>query len=204
MPVRNEAVTARPYKLAQMNAPFASSVPAAADPLWHALATYEVGPADAALSFAQRLARENGWSAAHAARVVEEYRRFLYLAVTAAHPVTPSDAVDQAWHLHLTYTRDYWERLCPTVLGRPLHHGPTRGGREEGERFFEQYALTLRAYEAAFGSAPPDIWPDARRRLLVDPMARRVHPREAFIVPRRIVWAALLLVPLGFALWRLL
>lgn len=188
-----------------MNAPFASSVlTSASDPLWQALAAYEVGPEGAPLSFTQRLARENGWTSAHAARVFEEYRRFLYLAVTAPHPVTPSDAVDQAWHLHLTYTRDYWERLCPEVLGRTLHHGPTNGGREEGERFFEQYALTLRSYEAAFGPAPADIWPDARRRLLVDPMARRVHPREAFIIPRRHVWLALVLIAFGLILWRLL
>lgn len=189
----------------EMNAPFASSnLAAARDPLWQALAAYEVGPPDADLGFVKRLARENGWSPAHAARVFEEYRRFLYLAVTAPHAVTPSDAVDQAWHLHLAYTRDYWNRLCPEVLGRSLHHGPTKGGREEGERFFEQYALTLRAYEAAFGPAPADIWPDARRRLMIDPEARRVHPREAFIIPRRHVWLALALVALGLALWRLL
>jgi hypothetical protein len=187
-----------------MNAPFASSIPVTAHPLWQALSAYEVGPVDADLSFTARLARENGWSPVHAARVFEEYRRFLYLAVTTPHPVTPSDAVDQAWHLHLTYTRDYWERLCPEVLGRPLHHGPTKGGKEEGERYFEQYALTLRSYEAAFGPAPADIWPDVRRRLVIDPLARRVHPNEALILPWRAVWTALALILLGFLLWRLL
>ncbi|WP_421854660.1 glycine-rich domain-containing protein [Novosphingobium sp.] len=191
-----------------MNAPFASSLSATASPLcdtlWALLCTYEVGPAAADLSFVQRLARENGWTDAHAARVFEEYRRFLYLAVTAPHPVTPSDAVDQAWHLHLTYTRDYWERLCPEVLGRALHHGPTMGGRAEGERFFEQYALTLRSYEAAFGPAPADIWPDARRRLLIDPMARRVHPHDALILPWRWLFGGGLLALLMYALWSLL
>lgn len=112
-----------------------------------------MGPVDAELSHTRRLARENGWSARQAARVFEEYRRFVYLAVTAAHPVTPSDAVDQAWQLHLTYTQDYRERLCPEVLGRALHHGPTRGGREAGARFFEQYAQTLRSDEAALAVA---------------------------------------------------
>ena len=187
-----------------MSAPFASSIPATASPLWQALSGYEVGPVDAELSFTRRLARENGWSARQAARFFEEYRRFLYLAVTAAHPVTPSDAVDQAWHLHLTYTRDYWERLCPEVLGRALHHGPTRGGREEGARFFEQYAQTLRSYEAAFGSAPEDIWPDARRRLGIDPLARRVHPDEALILPYRWLIGGGLLALLTYALWSLL
>jgi hypothetical protein len=161
-------------------------VPSQADhPVWKALSLYIVGPEDAALSFAARLARENGWSPATAERVIEEYRRFCYLAVTAEHPVTPSDAVDQAWHLHLTYTRDYWERFCPEVLGRPLHHGPTAGGSEEQHRYFTQYAETLRSYERVFGTPPADLWPDAGRRLNQDHRARRVHPRDAIVIPRR-------------------
>jgi len=161
------------------------------DPVWAALFHYTIGPEDAALPFAARLARENGWSAAKAARVIEEYKRFCFLAVTAGHEVTPSDAVDQAWHLHLTYTRDYWERFCPEILGRPLHHGPTAGGAEEAQRYFEQYAETLKSYERVFGLPPADIWPGAAQRLIEDPKARRVHPRDAFILPRNRFWALL-------------
>jgi hypothetical protein len=173
------------------------------DPLWHSLSCYSVGPADAALPFAARLARENGWSDLHAARVIDEYRRFCFLAATADHEVTPSDAVDQAWHLHLTYTRDYWERFCP-LLGRPLHHGPTAGGAAEHARFYLQYAETLRSYERAFGPAPADIWPGARRRLLDDPKARRVHPREALVIPYRWIRPALALTVIAAAAWQLL
>ena len=121
--------------------------------LWARISSYSIGPPDAALSFRDRLARENGWTRARADRVIAEYKRFAFLAMTAGHEVTPSDAVDQAWHLHLTYSRDYWERFCPDILGAPLHHGPTRGGAEEQHRFHEQYAETLRSYEAAFGLA---------------------------------------------------
>lgn len=156
--------------------------------LWSSLSQYNIGPAGAAFGFADRLARENGWRRAHADRVIEEYRRFCFLAVTEGHPVTPSDAVDQAWHLHLTYTRDYWERFCPEVLGRPLHHGPTEGGRSEQDRYYTQYAGTLKSYEAAFGPAPADIWPSAARRLIDDPRARRVHPRDVFILPKATAW----------------
>ena len=92
------------------------------DPLWKALAAMRIEAGGAALTFAARLARENGWSAAHAAAVVEEYRRFLYLAATAG-PVTPSEDVDQAWHLHLSYTRHYWEVPCGAV-GRQVQVGP--------------------------------------------------------------------------------
>jgi hypothetical protein len=54
----------------------------------------------------------------------------------------------------------------------------------EQYRFFQQYAETLRSYERVFGPAPADLWPDARRRLTQDHKARRVHPRDAFVVPR--------------------
>ena len=54
--------------------------------------------------FSRRLARENGWPTAYAERVVREYRRFVVLAVSAGHAVTPSEQVDQAWHLHLLYS----------------------------------------------------------------------------------------------------
>ena len=150
-------------------------------------------------SFSARLARENGWTAAHTDRVLEEYRRFVFLAMTAGHEVTPSDAVDQAWHLHLTYTRDYWDIFCPQVLGAPLHHGPTAGGLAETHRFHAQYAHTLAAYEAAFGAPPPaDLWPPAAQRLRDDPRARRVHPRDGVVLPRWLA-AAALLAPVAIA-----
>ena len=115
--------------------------------------------------FSARLARENGWVRAFAERVVEEYRRFLYLAVTAGHPVTPPVAVDQAWHLHLTYTRSYWDELCGRVLGRPLHHDPTKGGAAERDKYADWYTRTLDSYRAAFGEEPPpDIWPAPAER----------------------------------------
>ena len=167
------------------------TVPLNQDPLWVRLSCYSVGPGDAALSFVARLARENGWSLAEAERVIGEYRRFCYLAVRAGHQVTPSDAVDQAWHLHLTYSRDYWHRFCPDALGMDLHHGPTAGGAAEAALYYEQYAETLRSYERLFGETPPaDLWPDARRRFHSDPKARRVHPRDGLFIPWRRLWLA--------------
>lgn len=75
--------------------------------------------------------KENGWSHRYAQRVMEEYKRFTFLAVVAGHPVSPSDPVDQVWHLHLSYTRSYWQDFCPNILQTPLHHEPSRGGRSE-------------------------------------------------------------------------
>ena len=185
-----------------------TSVPAstAGHPVWQRISSYQFGPPEASLPFAARLARENGWSAARTERVIEEYRRFAFLAATGEAQVTPSDAVDQVWHLHLTYTRDYWERFCPDVLGRPLHHGPTAGGPDERNRFFAQYADTLARYEAAFGAPPPsDIWPSAAQRLIDDPRARRVHPRDAILLSRPqaalLLLAFIGLIALALLLW---
>lgn len=160
--------------------------------LWQRLEAHNIGPPDASLTFTARLARENRWSSEYAARVILEYKRFCYLARTAGHQVTPSDAVDQAWHLHLTYSRDYWEVFCADVLGAPLHHGPTAGGSTERARYYDQYAATLKAYEAAFGEAPPsDIWPDAKRRFEIDPMGLRVNPKDVMIVKPAALAAAI-------------
>lgn len=138
-----------------------------------------------ALSFTHRLARENGWRLAFANRVVTEYKRFAFLAMTAGHPVTPSDEVDQAWHLHLTYTNSYWKIFCGEVLGRPLHHNPTKGGAVEGDKFDDWYAKTLASYEHFFGHPPPaDIWPEAATRFGDAPYFVRINTRRTWVWPR--------------------
>ena len=88
--------------------------------LYERIRTFQFDEGPAVFPFAARLARDNGWSAGFAARVVTEYRRFVFLAVAVGHPVSPSDQVDQVWHLHLLYTESYWIRLCKGTLGTPL------------------------------------------------------------------------------------
>lgn len=155
------------------------------DPLYRRICAFEIDDEPVARGFVARLARENGWSRRFAARVVEEYKRFLYLCATADVPRTPSDQVDQAWHLHLTYTRSYWGRLCRDVLPRPVHHQPTRGGAAEREKFHAWYEGTLSAYRAAFGCEPPrDIWPPAATRFGADTRARRVNTARSWVIAK--------------------
>ena len=140
--------------------------------LWAKIVAFRFDDDLSELAFSQRLARENGWPIPFALRVIEEYRKFLYLAACSGHPVTPSDEVDQAWHLHLVYTQSYWQELCAQVLEMPLHHGPTKGGRAEGVKFHEWYAQTLSSYREEFtAEPPPEIWP---------PSAIRFSPRAKF------------------------
>jgi len=89
---------------------------------------------------------------------------FLRRPVSPGQSVPASDAVDQAWHLHLAYTRDYWDIMCATILPQALHHGPTAGGDQERDRYAVQYQNTLDRYQGVFGPVPADIWPDSETR----------------------------------------
>ena len=116
--------------------------------------------------------------------MVFEYRRFLLLLATSDEPLTPSDQVDQAWHLHLAYTESYWQDLCHGVLQQRLHHGPTRGGERENRKFERWYERTLSTYAQVFGEAPPsDIWPPARARFRDASRYQRVNRATHVLVP---------------------
>ena len=133
--------------------------------------------------FCLRLQKERGWPKAFALRAIEEYRRFCFLACVSETPMTPSEEVDCVWHLHLLYTRDYWETFCPTVLDKALHHGPTRGGHAEEARFYDQYAQTLALYQVYFGAPDPNFWPAARFRFEPATHWRWVYLPDTFLVP---------------------
>jgi len=119
-----------------------------------------------------------------AIRVIGEYKRFCYLAIRAGHSVTPSDEVDQGWHLHLLYTQSYWNDFRRGALGRPLHHNPTRGGPDESAKFHD-HEKTLASYRRLFGSEPPpDIWPSVKARFADAKAHRRVDTASFWLVPK--------------------
>ncbi|WP_413166968.1 glycine-rich domain-containing protein [Capilliphycus salinus ALCB114379] len=111
--------------------------------LYQRLQGFSLDEPNAKLSFSKRLARDNGWTVEYTQQAIAEYKKFAFLAVVAEHPVTPSEQVDQVWHLHLAYTRSYWDELCPNILQKTLHHNPTQGGHLEGEKFNDWYNKTL-------------------------------------------------------------
>src|SRR5262245_44041518 len=147
--------------------------------------SFDIDGGTVGLPFAARLARENGWSRAYADRVIAEYMRFVFLAMISETPVCPSEDVDAAWHLHLTYTRSYWKRFCEGVLGRPLHHEPTRGGPAEHEKHLTMYAATLARYRETFGHEPPaDVWSPAGKRFGEDLAHRAVNTARNWVIPK--------------------
>ena len=153
--------------------------------LYQRIQAFSLDDPHADLCFSQRLARDNSWTQQYTQRVIEEYKKFIFLAMVAGHRVRPSDQVDQVWHLHLTYTRSYWNEFCAKVLHKPLHHNPTRGGSSEQENLHRWYNETLISYEKFFGQAPPkDIWapPDLRFNQMTK--FRRINSQAYWLIPK--------------------
>ncbi|MFN9717072.1 MAG: TIGR04222 domain-containing membrane protein [Planctomycetota bacterium] len=152
--------------------------------LWRRLSSWHPDNVDDALPFSVRLQREHGWTVSYTAKVIDEYRRFLFLSQVAGHVVCPSEDVDQVWHQHLTYTRSYWDDLCAQVLRKKLHHQPTKGGPSEHQLYMDLYSKTLASYELWFVEQPDErVWPCQRERFFSKDM-QRVDRRKYFVIPR--------------------
>ena len=167
--------------------------------LYQRICDYELDDPSHEFGFLAHLMRANGWSRLLALAAIEEYRKFVFLALEADHQVTPSDQVDQVWHLHLLFSDAYWNDFCPRVLGRPLHHHPTKGGQAERDRFHELYRATIHSYRQHFGEPPADLWPPVDVRFGRDLQMQRgkirrpVRPWRDWRPWRRWRWS----VPMG-------
>lgn len=129
--------------------------------LWQQLSDFQLDDSpEAVVQFSDKLIKEQKWAPDFALRAIAEYKKFLYLCLTMPQGASPSAVVDEVWHLHLTYTVSYWQKLCGEVLKKSLHHYPNKGGNSENQRHRDWYAATLIAYVTEFQELPPsDCWP---------------------------------------------
>lgn len=152
--------------------------------LWLKIKAFELDDPAASLSFSDRLARENGWTIEYSLRSIEEYKKFIFLLLITQHPLTPSDQVDQVWHLHLLYTESYWVDFCEHTLGRKIHHGPTKGGDSEKSKYTDWYEKTKEVYRTTFNyDAPKDFWPSSENRFS-DLHFQRVNINQNWIIKK--------------------
>ena len=170
----------------------------ARDPIWLRINGLILDDNSHSLTFSKRLSRENRWAHWYALDVIEEYKKFLYLMAVAGHPVTPSIDVDQAWHLHLVYTRHYWDDFAKHMPFEP-HHGPTEGGIKEGEKFSEWYSKTLESYKNIFGMNPPvNIWPEPSVRFREEQMWQWIDTSQYVLVHQSMGFVMILIGLLFF------
>ena len=133
--------------------------------VWNKIKHFELDDPSISLTFTDRLSRENGWEIEYSIRAIEEYKRFIFLLCVSEHPLTPSDQVDQVWHLHLLYTHSYWIEFCQNTINKQIHHGPTKGGQKESDKYTDWYNQTKQFYQQIFNqTAPEDIWPSDKIR----------------------------------------
>lgn len=126
------------------------------DPLWLKLNFLDFGAQAASNPFMAMLGQQFGWPNPYAGQVMEEYRRFLFLAMRAGHPVTPPAIIEKVWNLHVQTAQDYWEKLGALIAERPIAEGI---GASAASAMADQYQKTLASYARIFGAEPPaDIW----------------------------------------------
>lgn len=122
------------------------------DPLWLKLMAMNMQGAAAFAPFMETVQKQMGMSRDLASRVIEEYRKFLFLAMRAGHQVMPPGAFGEAWMLQMQNAQDFWEKLGDTVGERPAP-GESKTGPAD------PWTETLKSYERIFGMKPPmDIW----------------------------------------------
>jgi len=133
--------------------------------LWDRINSFRFDEPGTVLTFEKRLARENGWNLSYTQDVIEEYKKFIFLCCISDSPITPSDQVDQAWHLHMIYTKSYWINFCKDTLQMEIHHNPTKGGSSEQTKFKDLYGHTFLLYHDKFETpAPTNIWLNSEKR----------------------------------------
>ncbi len=102
----------------------------------------------------KRVMKENLWSENYTLRVVEEYKKFIYL--TTQMNAAPSFEIDQVWHAHMLFSKDY-EKM-EKIIDKRIYHQPNTeetvntSGKDD-------YLETKLAYMEKFNRHPPiDIW----------------------------------------------
>lgn len=153
--------------------------------LWQRIQGFDLDISGDEYPFSARLGRENGWSHEQTMAAIEEYKKFIYLICVSPSPLTPSEVVDQVWHQHLLYTRSYWTGLCEGVLGRPIHHEPTKGGEAQASHFLDRYADTHSSYEHEFKCTPPaEFWPPVSENFAPAPRPQETDRRSRRTAPQ--------------------
>ncbi len=168
--------------------------------LWSAIQQFAFDEPNAVISFSKKLAGQQKWSVEYTQRVIEEYRRFIFLCCISPKGASPSKAVDEVWHLHLTYTRSYWEAFCKNTLGKDIHHYPSNGGDKEDHKHSNWYNETLELYEEVFEEEPPaDIWPQPV--IPPEPAApSREDEAQYYLIRKELLILVILLLVLPFVI----
>lgn len=119
---------------------------------------WQAVPARDCQSFEHNLRKIGDWTDESSLRITEAYRRFLYLKALSGKTIKPPRWIDQAWHLHLSFLKNY--REFEAAVGRRILHGIGMNRRERDEAYDFGRSLWCSEFDI-----PPkeDIWPTLRQ-----------------------------------------
>jgi hypothetical protein len=139
--------------------------------LWEQIQKFNLDDPTSSYPFSQKLADHNNWSSSFTKQAIAEYKKFIYLCCISPTGASPSQVVDEVWHLHLTYTDNYWNKFCKQTLQKEIHHHPSKGGITEKEKHHSWYDETLQLYSKEFSNTPPlSIWPTTEDAEIDEPI----------------------------------
>lgn len=124
------------------------------DDLWQRLSGMSLDEAGVPVPLTERLRIETGLDAETIRCAVEEYKKYIYLAVRCQMPVEMPPLADKVWRTHLTYTRHYWDYMCADVIGQDVHY-PRTTLRKTTSQDLDGAELSSEAYRKTFGYEPP-------------------------------------------------
>lgn len=115
-------------------------------------------PKDADFTFEERLKAEYGWNDEQVNLAIQEYYKFLAIAVRVDGPAVPPPVVDMVWKQHMLFGRHYVSGLCAKILYRFVHRKASVDPAVDREELAAAWARTLEAYSVTFGDPAASGW----------------------------------------------
>lgn len=109
--------------------------------------------------FIDRVKEKNPqWSRYQIECIIDDYKKFMYIAASSDESCTPSKLVDIIWHEHILFTRDYINHWCGKILKKVIHHDP--GTPDEQPKFKSVYEKTQAKIKKTYGLREESVLPD--------------------------------------------
>lgn len=110
----------------------------------------------------EHLKFEHGLSDQDTLKLENEYKKFMSALVSEKRygEMPISEPVDQFWHTHILFTRDY-TRFCQAVAGEYIHHTPTSSTAERHSLENAYESVTVPTLTQHFGKLDETLWPKA-------------------------------------------
>lgn len=90
------------------------------------------------------------WTKQDALQCMQFYKNFLLLnKLHHGTPLVPTREIDEFWHNHILYTKEYMQD-CEQLFGHYLHHRPATPGKDD-TGLAADYQRTKELYLAEFG-----------------------------------------------------